>query len=102
MHQQPLLAPDLPNRSSSAGHRSGVSGRIVNLMPPFLFGMPRSHSLSTRDLAERRKFPVATDWVTHCLPLIPVTMSHADAELERRLWGSEFPDCRRTAGNGAI
>src|SRR5215469_1571176 len=33
MHQQPLLAPHLPNRFSSAGHRSGVTGRIVSFMP---------------------------------------------------------------------
>src|SRR5205807_1623704 len=30
MHQQPLQAPFSPNRSSSAGHRSGVSGRTVS------------------------------------------------------------------------
>src|SRR6266404_5744883 len=47
MHQQPLLAPDLPNKSSSAGHRSGVSGRIANLMPPFLFVTSHLHSLSS-------------------------------------------------------
>src|SRR5262249_3077072 len=34
MHQQPLLAPTLPNRSSRAGQRSGVSGRIVRRMSP--------------------------------------------------------------------
>src|SRR5262249_48675880 len=33
MHQQPLLAPHLPNRFSSAGHRSGVTDRIVSFMP---------------------------------------------------------------------
>jgi hypothetical protein len=32
MHQQPLLAPHLPNRFSSAGHRSGVTGRIVSFI----------------------------------------------------------------------
>jgi hypothetical protein len=32
MHQQPLLAPPLPNKSSRAGQRSGVSGRIVSGM----------------------------------------------------------------------
>src|SRR5262249_20130835 len=42
MHQQPLLAPHLPKRSSSAGHRSGVSGTIRNLMVPTLFAMRRS------------------------------------------------------------
>src|SRR4029450_3873549 len=30
MHQQPLLAPPLPNKSSRAGQRSGVSGRMVS------------------------------------------------------------------------
>src|SRR5262245_44689363 len=51
MHQQPLLAPHLPNRSSSAGHRSGVSGRIVSFMLPFRFVMPGGpHSLSIWDL----------------------------------------------------
>jgi hypothetical protein len=30
MHQQPLHAPFLPKRSSSAGHNAGVKGRIVN------------------------------------------------------------------------
>src|SRR3981189_982328 len=39
MHQQPLLAPHLPNRSSSAGHRSGVSGRIGNFAPTLFFVM---------------------------------------------------------------
>src|ERR1700730_6319298 len=34
MHQQPLEAPLLPNRSSRAGQRSGVSGRTLNFMPP--------------------------------------------------------------------
>ncbi len=34
MHQQPLLAPPLPNKSSRAGHRSGVSGRIVSCIQP--------------------------------------------------------------------
>src|SRR5215471_13614522 len=29
MHQQPLHAPALPNKSSSAGQRSGISGRMV-------------------------------------------------------------------------
>lgn len=30
MHQQPLLAPPLPKRSSRAGHREGVSGRMMS------------------------------------------------------------------------
>jgi hypothetical protein len=33
MHQQPLQAPFLPNKSSSAGHRSGVSGLTVSFRP---------------------------------------------------------------------
>jgi hypothetical protein len=33
MHQQPLLAPHLPNRFSSAGLTSGVTGRIVSFIP---------------------------------------------------------------------
>src|SRR5213078_1881364 len=32
MHQQPLQAPSFPNRSSSAGQRSGVRGRTVSFM----------------------------------------------------------------------
>jgi hypothetical protein len=34
MHQQPLQAPLGPKRSSSAGHRSGVSGRMVSRFTP--------------------------------------------------------------------
>src|SRR5258708_10840025 len=41
MHQQPLLAPHLPNRSSSAGHRLGVSGTVLNLMVLKFFVMRR-------------------------------------------------------------
>jgi hypothetical protein len=32
MHQEPLQAPRLPNKSSSAGHKSGVTGLIVSFM----------------------------------------------------------------------
>jgi hypothetical protein len=35
MHQQPLLAPPLPNRSSRADQRSGVRGRIVSCMSSY-------------------------------------------------------------------
>ena len=39
MHQHPLHAPFLPNKSSNAGHRSGVRGRTVRcaLLPRFIF-----------------------------------------------------------------
>src|SRR5262245_61177915 len=49
MHQQPLLAPHLPNRSSSAGHRSGVSGTTLSLGISILV-MRRPHSLPTGNL----------------------------------------------------
>jgi hypothetical protein len=62
MHQQPLLAPHLPNRSSSAGHRSGVSGRIVSFMPPFLFVIPGRTVLSIWDLGLSTKYPLPTHW----------------------------------------
>src|SRR5579864_3700693 len=32
MHQQPLQAPNSPNRSSSAGQTSGVRGRILSFI----------------------------------------------------------------------
>lgn len=32
MHQQPLIAPGLPNSSSRAGQRSGVSRQMVSFM----------------------------------------------------------------------
>jgi len=35
MHQQPPQAPRLPNKSSSAGHSSGVSGRTANFSGAF-------------------------------------------------------------------
>jgi hypothetical protein len=38
------LAPVLLNRSSSAGHRSDVSGRIVSLMPTLVFVMLLPHT----------------------------------------------------------
>src|SRR5712675_933625 len=44
MHQQPPTAPFSPNRSSSAGHRSGVSGRIVSFMLPSLSSCLNSRS----------------------------------------------------------
>src|SRR5215471_4667191 len=42
MHQQPLVAPRLPNRSSSAGHVFGVRGRMVSFMT-FLPHLPRPY-----------------------------------------------------------
>src|SRR5262245_611084 len=39
MHQQPPQAPFSPNRSSRAGHRSGVSGRIVSFKGDLLAAM---------------------------------------------------------------
>jgi hypothetical protein len=37
MHQQPLQAPRLPNKSSSAGHSSAVSGLMVSLIGLYTF-----------------------------------------------------------------
>ena len=47
MHQQPPTAAFSPKRSSSAAHKSGVSGRIVSFVPPHC----PSCSLSAGDAA---------------------------------------------------
>src|SRR5262249_12996658 len=53
MHQQPLLAPHLPNRSSSAGHRSGVSASIASLVPALVVAI--SKALISRRMDQARR-----------------------------------------------
>src|SRR5712692_3805397 len=81
MHQQPLQAPFLPNSSASAGHKSGVSGRIVSFMPP--------PSMNTEKRGRIR--------VSYAMPPLSVSpcrlegVAEAKLELEGRLARSDLP-----------
>src|SRR5262245_17175722 len=78
MHQQPLLAPDLPNRSSSAGHRSGVTGRIVGFIPPLCIVR------SLRTGVDLRRRPASAQGIGSTTAFLP------DAGPERRRCWSSF------------
>jgi len=80
-----IAGTPLANRSSSAGHRSGVSGRIASFMPLSFFVIPGRTVLSIWHLGLSTKYPLPTNWTNDLPgPLCPAIASVPGGCRQRR------------------
>ena len=75
MHQQPLLAPPLPNKSSRAGQRSDVSGRIESFTG---INFPEPYQLfEACEPRRRRRCPICSRAFALMKRCAPITRSRS-------------------------